>query len=85
MNVRYGKIGKLCSDDGLINIMDVNECKKAVDTMGRSMASSPLSNVPTFPKGCFIDIKERKVFFNGHETGKRHNGSKPICLQSNGK
>ena len=85
VNVRYGKEGKLCTDDGFRNILDFPECKKAADTMEKSFAHSQLINVPDFPKGCFFNINDEIVHFNGHETGKRHSEIKPICMQSNGK
>ena len=69
----------LCSERGLKNLEDINDCKKAAIALG--IKDTPKESIEEgYPKGCYQHMEGSKhVFFNSHEKGSRHAHSAPIC------
>ena len=68
---------ELCSDQGMLIIRDLKDCKKAAHYLNLGSAGSIKTEM--WPKGCFWDDLADWVAFNIHHTGKRNKYGKPIC------
>ena len=79
---------KLCSDEGMTSLGNIDDCKKAVSVLNITNAWNKKASTwedtsiyrGNYPKGCYQLLEgSNQVYFNTHVNGSRHKKSAPIC------
>ena len=70
--------GKTCSDINLNIIVDVGECTKAIEDLGKTYYGSHTGS--EYPSGCNV-YDDVNGYFNKHESGTTNADAKSICKQ----
>ena len=73
---------KLCSDEGMTSLGNIDDCKKALIVL--NIQKTPIEDTGKYrgdyPKGCYQHMMgSYQVYFNKHVNGSRQKDSAPIC------
>ena len=74
------ELGRTCKEHGLSSILNEDECKKAIKSLGSNYGGSQKD--PLFPKGCYADVRKGIVqqgYLNTDATDSGHQQAKAIC------
>merc|ERR1719174_878125 len=64
----------------LAPVKSENACKAAAKAMKKPFGGSSASAFNAYPKGCFLNAKTKKFYYNKGKTGKGNSQARPVCV-----
>ena len=72
----FGRNGETSWDSRFQDISDEEVCQDAAKEHEKRFSEVEVAS--NYPRGCYLESNDY-VYFNFHETGKRHSNAMPIC------
>ena len=76
--VVFGNVGSNLCPDGYMRIETESTCQSAAAVERIAYMDKLVS--PFFPKGCFVDRQNNRVYFNTHASGAGEPDSRLLCM-----
>jgi len=69
-----------CDTPGLSHVSTIADCIAAAKALQLVFADGYEENDADWPKGCYLWSEDTTVIWNGHPTGSKNDGGRPVCV-----